>query len=223
MPHTAARRPLAAGGCRTRGSRGSAPMRVLGGSALVSMASGLLARPLTKRTPFVYGGRDAQGRQVAPTVVLNAETVWRVARIADRGSAWFRPFGTPAEPGPRLVTIGGSVHSPGSSPPPPAYRSPINSERPARRARAAFRARSGWAGSGASSSPRRRRPAPSGPTPGSRHTAGPPARESSTSWLPTAVHLRRCRHCCPMPQANPPGNAKHACSGSPRSRLSGPS
>lgn len=59
-------------------------MRVLGGSALVSMASGLLARPMTKRTPFVYGGRDAQGRQVAPTVVLNAETVWRVARIADR-------------------------------------------------------------------------------------------------------------------------------------------
>lgn len=82
-------------------------------SALISLASGQLARPMTKRTPFVYGGRDVQGRQVAPTVVLNAETVWRVAQIADRGSAWFRSFGTPTEPGPRLVTIGGSVHSPG--------------------------------------------------------------------------------------------------------------
>jgi NADH:ubiquinone oxidoreductase subunit F (NADH-binding) len=46
-------------------------------------------------------------------VVLNAETVWRVAQIADRGAAWFRAQGLPEEPGPRLVTMGGAVPRPG--------------------------------------------------------------------------------------------------------------
>lgn len=74
-------------------------------SSLISLAQGGLARPMTKRTPFVAGGRDSAGRRVKPTVVLNAETVWRVAQIAQHGAEWFRSFGTPAEPGPRLVSV----------------------------------------------------------------------------------------------------------------------
>jgi NADH:ubiquinone oxidoreductase subunit F (NADH-binding) len=78
-------------------------------TSLISLAHGGLARPMTKRMPFVRGGRDGGGRPIAPTVVLNAETVWRVAQVADHGPGWFRSFGTAAEPGPRLVTITGAV------------------------------------------------------------------------------------------------------------------
>lgn len=44
-------------------------------SSLVSLAQGGLARPMTKRRSFVRGGSDSSGRRIAPTVVLNAETV----------------------------------------------------------------------------------------------------------------------------------------------------
>ncbi len=82
-------------------------------SALVSLANGGLARPMTKRVPVVFGSTDPSGRALPPTVVLNAETVWRVAQIADRGAGWFRSFGTADEPGPRLSSVSGAVHSPG--------------------------------------------------------------------------------------------------------------
>jgi NADH:ubiquinone oxidoreductase subunit F (NADH-binding) len=82
-------------------------------TSLISLAHGRLARPMTKRMPFVRGGRDADGRAVRPTVVLNAETVWRVAQVAENGPAWFRSFGTPEEPGPRLVTLTGAVRHAG--------------------------------------------------------------------------------------------------------------
>lgn len=82
-------------------------------TALISLAHGGLAKPMTKRAPFVFGGRDSQGRKVAPTVVLNAETIWRISQITRLGAQWFRSFGTPAEPGPRLVAVGGHVHRPG--------------------------------------------------------------------------------------------------------------
>ncbi|WP_347354643.1 NADH-ubiquinone oxidoreductase-F iron-sulfur binding region domain-containing protein [Intrasporangium sp.] len=78
-------------------------------SSLISLAQGGLARPMTKRTPFVQGGRDSSGRRISPTVVLNAETVWRVAQLADRGAGWLRSFGTADEPGPRLVSVNGSA------------------------------------------------------------------------------------------------------------------
>lgn len=81
-------------------------------TSLISLAHGGLARPMTKRAPFVTGGRDSEGRRIPPTVVLNAETVWRVAQIATAGPEWFRSFGTPEEPGPRLVSVGGAVRSP---------------------------------------------------------------------------------------------------------------
>lgn len=74
-------------------------------SAIISFAQGALARPMTKRQPLVRGGRDSEGRRIRPTVVLNAETVWRAGQIAANGAAWFRSFGTAEQPGPRLVSV----------------------------------------------------------------------------------------------------------------------
>ena len=84
-------------------------------TSLISLARGGLARPMTKRAPFVAGGADSDGRRIAPTVVLNAETLWRVAQVVDRvdGPTWFRGLGLPDEPGPRLVAVGGAVPRPG--------------------------------------------------------------------------------------------------------------
>lgn len=82
-------------------------------TSLVSLANGGLARPLTKHVPVVFGAADADGRRLPSTVVLNAETVLRIAQIAKYGPAWFRSFGTVEEPGPRLVTIEGAVWAPG--------------------------------------------------------------------------------------------------------------
>jgi NADH:ubiquinone oxidoreductase subunit F (NADH-binding) len=81
-------------------------------TALISQAHGRLARPLSKRDLYVRGGRDSSGRRVRPTVVLNAETAWRIAQVADHGAAWFRSFGTPDEPGPRLASVVGYVARP---------------------------------------------------------------------------------------------------------------
>ncbi|HYO85741.1 MAG TPA: NADH-ubiquinone oxidoreductase-F iron-sulfur binding region domain-containing protein [Dermatophilaceae bacterium] len=82
-------------------------------SSLVSLANGGLARPLTKQVPVVFGACDANGRKLPETVVLNAETVLRIAQIEQRGPAWFRSFGTFEEPGPRLATIDGAVFAAG--------------------------------------------------------------------------------------------------------------
>lgn len=82
-------------------------------SALLNLLHGGLARPVMRRAPIARGARDAKGRRLPPTLVLNAETVWRISQIEQYGPSWFRSFGTPDEPGPRLVTIGGSVEQPG--------------------------------------------------------------------------------------------------------------
>lgn len=82
-------------------------------TSLIRIAHGGPAKPMTKRAPFVFGGRDSQGHRIRPTVVLNAETLLRVSQINRNGAAWFRSFGTEAEPGPRLVAIGGQVVRPG--------------------------------------------------------------------------------------------------------------
>ncbi len=82
-------------------------------SALVSLAHGGLARPMRKPFPIVFGATDPDGRTLPATVVLNAETVLRIAQIAQYGAAWFRSFGTPDEPGPRLATVDGDVFAPG--------------------------------------------------------------------------------------------------------------
>ncbi|GAA2169505.1 NADH-ubiquinone oxidoreductase-F iron-sulfur binding region domain-containing protein [Pedococcus bigeumensis] len=93
----------------------SAPGRYVASeeTSLISLAQGGLARPMTKRAPFVRGGTDSEGRRIRPTLVLNAETVWRVAQVVDHGPEWFRRQGLPGEPGPRLVAVGGAVESPG--------------------------------------------------------------------------------------------------------------
>ncbi len=77
-------------------------------SALVQLANGGLARPLMRTAPITAGGPG-----FPPSLVLNAETVWRIGQLTHRGPAWFRSFGTADEPGPRLVTIGGAVARPG--------------------------------------------------------------------------------------------------------------
>jgi NADH:ubiquinone oxidoreductase subunit F (NADH-binding) len=78
-------------------------------TSLINLAHGGLARPLAKRGPFVYGGRDSRGKKIRPTVVFNAETLWRVSQLNANGVSWFRSFGTEKEPGPRLVAVGGYV------------------------------------------------------------------------------------------------------------------
>lgn len=110
--------------------RGSATLRLLTGaglpvldvpdryvaseeSALVAHVHGYDARPVSRMRPIVFGGREAQGRRLRPTLVLNAETVWRIGQLARNGPGWFRSFGTSVEPGPRLVAIAGAVDHPG--------------------------------------------------------------------------------------------------------------
>lgn len=55
-------------------------------SSLVSLAHGGLARPFMRSAPVVTGSHDRRGRRFRPTLVLNAETVWRLSQIMDRGS-----------------------------------------------------------------------------------------------------------------------------------------
>ena len=82
-------------------------------SALVSLHHGGLARPMTKRRRLVQGGRTPGGKKTRPVLVLNAETVLRITQIETFGPGWFRSYGTPEEPGPRLVALSGAVQAPG--------------------------------------------------------------------------------------------------------------
>ena len=82
-------------------------------SALVALGHGRPAKPLGSRFRTVDGGRDGDGRRYRPTVVFNAETMLRISQIHAFGPRWFRSWGTPDEPGPRLVTISGDVARPG--------------------------------------------------------------------------------------------------------------
>ena len=81
-------------------------------TSLIARAHGLLARPLRKHDRYVTGGTTSAGDRISPTVVLNAETVWRIAQIEEYGPDWFRGIGLPDEPGPRLVTLSGAVSRP---------------------------------------------------------------------------------------------------------------
>lgn len=82
-------------------------------SALVSLAHRGYARPVTKTRPVAAGTRTSDGRKLRPTLVLNAETMLRIAQIQAHGPQWFRSFGTPDEPGPRLLAVSGAVARPG--------------------------------------------------------------------------------------------------------------
>jgi NADH:ubiquinone oxidoreductase subunit F (NADH-binding) len=77
-------------------------------TALVHWLNGGDAKPtLVPPRPFERGVR---GR---PTLVQNVETLAHLALIARFGGEWFRRVGTPADPGTRLLTIGGAVSQPG--------------------------------------------------------------------------------------------------------------
>jgi NADH:ubiquinone oxidoreductase subunit F (NADH-binding) len=54
--------------------------------------------------------RGISGR---PTLVVNPETLTHAALIARHGAGWFGGLGTPEEPGSALITLSGSVRSPG--------------------------------------------------------------------------------------------------------------
>ena len=77
-------------------------------SALVNHLSGGPAKPtFVPPRPFERG---VGGR---PTLIQNVETLAHLALIARFGAAWFRELGTPDDPGSVLITISGSVASPG--------------------------------------------------------------------------------------------------------------
>lgn len=76
-------------------------------SALAHWAGDGIATP-------IYGDRPFQrGMNGRPTLVQNAETLAHIALIARHGGAWFASVGDPAAPGTTLVSVGGSVASPG--------------------------------------------------------------------------------------------------------------
>ena len=80
----------------------SAPPRFLAGeeSALASRVEGGSALP--RFTPPRIFERGVHG---APTLVQNVETLAQLALISRYGPAWFRAFGTDAEPGSMLTTV----------------------------------------------------------------------------------------------------------------------
>jgi NADH:ubiquinone oxidoreductase subunit F (NADH-binding) len=84
------------------------PPRYIAGeeSALVRWINGGPAKPSGGRRPFESG---VKGR---PTLVQNAETMARLAQIANFGSNWFRQDGPPEEPGRALFSISGAVEHP---------------------------------------------------------------------------------------------------------------
>ncbi len=77
-------------------------------SALVNHLSGGPAKPtFVPPRPFERG---VDGR---PTLIQNVETLAHLALIARFGAAWFRELGTADDPGSILVTLSGSVATPG--------------------------------------------------------------------------------------------------------------
>ncbi len=76
--------------------------------ALISSCEGLPGEPKT-RPPFPV----TRGYLGHPTVVNNVETFAHVARILDRGAAWFNAIGTEKSHGTKLFSISGDCARPG--------------------------------------------------------------------------------------------------------------
>ncbi len=76
--------------------------------ALISSCEGLPGEPKT-RPPFPV----TKGYLGHPTVVNNVETFAHVARILDRGAAWFNAIGTDKSHGTKLFSISGDCTRPG--------------------------------------------------------------------------------------------------------------
>ena len=87
------------------------PSRYVAGesSAVVSFLERGVALPTRRALPAAANG--VGGR---PTIVSNTETYAHVGLIARHGAAWFREAGTKSTPGSTLVTLQGTVKSPGS-------------------------------------------------------------------------------------------------------------
>lgn len=76
--------------------------------ALISSCEGLPGEPKT-RPPFPV----TRGYLGHPTVVNNVESFAHVARILDRGAAWYRAMGTERSPGTKLYSVSGDCARPG--------------------------------------------------------------------------------------------------------------
>jgi [NiFe] hydrogenase diaphorase moiety large subunit len=76
--------------------------------ALISSCEGLPGEPKT-RPPFPV----TRGYLGHPTVVNNVETFAHVARILDRGPAWFNAIGTDKSHGTKLFSVSGDCARPG--------------------------------------------------------------------------------------------------------------
>jgi NADH:ubiquinone oxidoreductase subunit F (NADH-binding) len=77
-------------------------------SAVVSYLDGRGALPRRSAIPAARSGVAQR-----PTVVNNVETVAHLALIARHGASWFKEVGAPEAPGSTLLTLSGSVRSPG--------------------------------------------------------------------------------------------------------------
>ncbi|MCK5083535.1 MAG: NADH:ubiquinone oxidoreductase, partial [Candidatus Omnitrophica bacterium] len=77
-------------------------------SALISSCEGLRGDPKT-RPPFPA----QKGYLGCPTSVNNVETLCSVARILEKGAAWFMGIGFPASSGTKLLSISGDCSRPG--------------------------------------------------------------------------------------------------------------
>jgi NADH:ubiquinone oxidoreductase subunit F (NADH-binding) len=95
---------------RVRADVVPAPSAFLSGeeTAAAAAAAGRPALPGFKDPRLTTKGTFGR-----PTLVSNVETFAHLALIARHGAAWFRANGGPAEPGTRLVTVGGAVRRPG--------------------------------------------------------------------------------------------------------------
>ncbi len=76
--------------------------------ALISSCEGLPGEPKT-RPPYPV----TRGYLGCPTVVNNVETFSHVARIMDRGAAWFHAIGTASSHGTKVFSVSGDCRAPG--------------------------------------------------------------------------------------------------------------
>jgi NADH:ubiquinone oxidoreductase subunit F (NADH-binding) len=91
------------------------PIRVMAAAAGFTAGEASAVVHWTERGSPLPTGRPPRlgGPGRRPALVNNVETLAHLALIMGHGASWFRAAGTPAEPGSMLVTILGTVRSPG--------------------------------------------------------------------------------------------------------------